>query len=116
MAIEDQATIAEWCDATFGPVGSNVRVASRANEEMAELVTALALDEHHAKAAEEIADIVIILYRLAHRLGADLHAEVDRKMAINRGRAWRLDGSGHGYHVEARPPSPIVNRAGGGSR
>lgn len=97
--METQAKISEWCEATFGPSSSNARVAARANEEMAELLRALTVDDKHPKAAEEIADVVIILSRLATRLGADLQAEVDRKMAVNRARVWKLDGSGHGYHV-----------------
>jgi hypothetical protein len=96
---ETQATVSEWCEGVFGPASSNARVAARANEEMAELLRALTADDRHPKAAEEMADVVIIFYRLASRLGADLMAEVDRKMAVNRGREWRLDGSGHGYHV-----------------
>lgn len=35
----------------------------------------------------------------AERLGVDLHAEIDRKMAVNRGRTWKRDSTGHGYHV-----------------
>jgi hypothetical protein len=96
---ETQQTISQWALDTFGPVGSNVRVAARANEEMSELLRALTVDESHPKAAEEIADIVIVLYRLATRLSVDLNAEVDRKMEINRKREWKLDNTGHGYHV-----------------
>lgn len=97
--IETQQSIAAWAAETFGEAGSNIRVATRANEEMAELLRALAVDDHHPKAAEEIADVVIILYRLAHRLGADLAGSIDVKMATNRTREWKKDGSGHGYHL-----------------
>jgi NTP pyrophosphatase (non-canonical NTP hydrolase) len=100
-ARESQQTIYQWVVETFGPGGSNLRCAARANEEMAELLACLSADEFHPKAAEECADIVIVLYRLAERLGVDLHAEVDRKMATNRARTWRLDGHGQGYHVPA---------------
>jgi NTP pyrophosphatase (non-canonical NTP hydrolase) len=96
---ETQKTISAWATETFGPVGTNVRVAIRANEEMAELLRALSVDDNSPKAAEEIADILIVLYRVAERLGCDLLAEVDRKMAVNRLRKWNRDGSGHGYHV-----------------
>ena len=97
--IETQKSMSDWAQDTFGPVGSNVRVAARANEEMAELLRALSSDDLHPKAAEEIADVVIILNRLATRLGVDLAAEIDRKMKINRARVWKKDNSGHGYHV-----------------
>ncbi len=99
MKIETQDSISQWADDTFGPAGSNARVAARANEEMAELLRALTVDDNHHKAAEELADIVIILNRLATRLGVDLNAEVNRKMAVNRKREWKLDNTGHGYHV-----------------
>jgi NTP pyrophosphatase (non-canonical NTP hydrolase) len=35
-------------------------------------------------------------------LGRDLLAEIDRKMAVNRTRAWKRDGTGHGYHVREK--------------
>lgn len=97
--LENQRTISNWANETFGPAGSNARVAARANEELAELLRALTADDDHPKAAEEVADTVIILYRLATRLGIDLHDEIDRKMAVNRAREWKLDNTGHGYHV-----------------
>lgn len=108
---ETQATISAWAEETFGPISSTMRVAVRANEEMAELLRALSSDDANPKAAEEIADVVIVLYRVAARLGVELPAEVDRKMAVNRAREWRLDGTGHGYHV--RPGSAAQARADG---
>lgn len=106
---ETQITISAWTEATFGAASSNARVAARANEEMAELLRALTVDDNHPKAIEEAADIVIILYRLAHRMGRDLHEEIDRKMAINRDRQWNVGADGHGYHV--RPGSAASERA-----
>lgn len=99
MALETQRTISDWADETFGPAGSNARVAARANEEMAELLRALTADDEHPKAAEEVADVVIILARLATRLGVDLQQEIERKMEVNRERVWTKDGTGHGYHT-----------------
>lgn len=99
---ENQISISEWANETFGPAGSNIRVAARANEEMAELLRALTVDDNNPKAAEEVADVFIVLYRVAWRLGVDIHHEIDKKMAINRKREWNLDGSGHGYHVRAK--------------
>lgn len=96
---ETQATVSEWAVQTFGGVGSNASCAARANQEMAELLTALVNDDAHPKAVEECADVVICLYRLVERLGGDLLAEIDRKMEINRARTWVLVGNGHGRHV-----------------
>lgn len=100
MSAETQKSISAWAEETFGPVSSNARIAARANEEMAELLRALTTDDGAAgSAADEAADVLIVLYRLADRMGFDLADEVDRKMAINRGRTWGRDGSGHGYHI-----------------
>lgn len=102
MAYETQQSISKWANETFGPASSNARVAARANEEMAELLRALTADDQDLKAVDEIADVLIILYRLADRFGIDLHEAVDLKMAINRNRVWNKDGSGHGYHVRQK--------------
>jgi NTP pyrophosphatase (non-canonical NTP hydrolase) len=103
---ETQSTVSDWADSEFGPAPSNMRIGTRANEEMAELLRKLAVDDSHPDAPEEIADVVIILYRLARNLGADLHTEIDRKMAINRQRVWESDGTGHGYHVRDKGAAP----------
>jgi NTP pyrophosphatase (non-canonical NTP hydrolase) len=99
---ETQATISAWRDTAFGLSTSNARMAARANEEMAELLRALTADDNHPKAAEEMADVLIVLYGLASRMDVDLHAEVDRKMATNRQRVWKQDGTGHGYHLREK--------------
>jgi NTP pyrophosphatase (non-canonical NTP hydrolase) len=100
--VETQRSISEWAESTFGPSGSNMRVAVRAQEELTELLRALSVDDQHPKAAEEIADVVIVLQRLATRLGVDLWREVEAKMVVNRARVWKHDGSGHGYHLRDR--------------
>ena len=101
--METQKTVSQWSEDTFGEVGSNIRVAARANEEMAELLRALSQNDNHPMAGEEVADVVIVLYRLATRMGIDLHAEIDRKMAVNRTRKWDAD-SGIGWkHTEKSP-------------
>lgn len=95
---ETAATISAWADATFGPVKSNVSIAVRSLKEVAELIAKLVADDTHPGAPEEVADVVIVLQRLMHRMGYDLATEVDRKMEINRAREWTLDGNGHGQH------------------
>jgi len=112
---ETQQTICAWTEATFGSASSNARVAARANEEMAELLRALTADDNHPKAVEEAADVVIILYRLADRMGIDLHAEIDRKMAINRKREWAVTADGHGYHVRNKSLAVASDHRGGGN-
>lgn len=106
MQMMDQEDIADWADETFGTASSNARVAARANEEMSELLRALTSDDQHPKAAEEVADIIIVLCRLAQRMGFDIEAEIDRKMEINRKRQWNVDKDGHGYHVRDKSAAP----------
>lgn len=103
--METQKTISAWSQATFGDAGSNAVVAARALEEMAELLRALTHDDNSQLAAAEIADTVIVLYRLADRMGFDLHDEIDRKMAINRARRWEVGSDGIGYHVRKKTAS-----------
>jgi NTP pyrophosphatase (non-canonical NTP hydrolase) len=92
---ETLESIATWCDETFGPA-QPMRMASRANEEMAELIdkATQATSMADEGVLEEAADVVICLARFP-----GLWAAVERKMAKNRGRTWRLTGEGTGYHV-----------------
>ena len=99
VAHETQESVSAWAVSTFGDAGTNVSCATRMNKEAAELLMCLANQDDDPKAGEECADVLICLYRVAERLGVDLHAEVDRKMAVNRKREWKLDGHGHGYHA-----------------
>jgi len=96
--MENQRTISEWAEQTFGSVGSNSSVAARVNKEMAELIMELAKDDDSPKMGEEIADVIICIMRLADRNGINMLEEVDKKMIINRAREWNLDGHGHGQH------------------
>lgn len=100
---ETQRSISRWAEKTFGSSGSNASVAARANKEMAELLRALTANDKSHDAASEIADVVIVLYRLATRLGVNVQKEIDRKMLTNRLRVWKRDGSGHGYHLRFKP-------------
>ena len=101
--IETQQTISAWADETFGEAGSNVRVAVRANEEMAELLRALTVDENHPKAMEEIADVYIVLCRVAARRrhpggsGPEDGGQSDPRVAEGRDRS-RLSRPQAGMH------------------
>lgn len=97
---ETQQSITEWANATFGEPIHNESIATRALDEMHELLDALYDDDKHPKAADEAADVLIVLMRLFDRLGTTWQAEVDRKMAINRARKWNLHGNGHGSHIK----------------
>jgi hypothetical protein len=121
---ETQESVAGWMDETFpGTDPDSPRKSIRALEEMVELCLASGAsfedirnavdrnrrghrgrDDHDrvpepAKIPAEAADVLIMLYGVAGMRGFDLHAEVDRKMAINRGRRWEARGDGTGYHI-----------------
>ena len=98
MSTETQASIVAWMLDTFGDTATNLRIAVRMNEEMSELMSKLAVNDNDRAAAEEMADIVITACRMMDRLGVDLSEEITRKMAINRKRTWKLDGTGCGQH------------------
>lgn len=96
---ETGGSIAKWADETFGTSVLDRNIFERADDEMAELYAKVTFSpEVPSGIAEECADVVIVLARLAHRCGFDIFEMVDRKMEINRGREWVLDGKGQGQH------------------
>ncbi len=66
---ETLASIADWANATFGPVRADLRVAARANQELAEMLRAVTAGVPAARIVEEGAGVLIVLARLAPRLG-----------------------------------------------
>ena len=106
MIRETTESIGFWANQAFGPAPDAARIAVRANEEMAELLRAVTTNQSDAVVIEECADIVIVLARLVHEKGGDLEQAVNDKMAINRARTWKLDGTGHGYHVRDKSAAP----------
>jgi hypothetical protein len=110
--VESQKSICDWGLETFGPITELRPCAERATDEMREFQLAIDQGCDPDALLAEAADIVITLYRLAGHLGRDLHAEIDRKMAINRARRWIPDGKGNGQHVRtANSPSAPRNSA-----
>jgi NTP pyrophosphatase (non-canonical NTP hydrolase) len=97
---ETTATITQWVNNAFGVTDNPFRRATRANEEMAELLTAIASGEEPEKIGEEAADVAILMHLICGRLGLDLTEQVTKKMAKNRARQWRVDATGCGYHVK----------------
>lgn len=116
---ETQETIEEWRKATFGSTSTTSRLAARANLEMAELIDALSVSDTNPHAAAECADVVIVLMGVATKLGVDLLAEVEKKMAINRARKWNIAGDGTGKHVAEPvtvPRNPFARKRRGKRR
>ena len=88
----------EWFDEQFKPCesyktfGVDVNVVSRRNcghrikEEGYELIDAAGCEEAFS---EELADVVIMCFSVAGKLGIDIDAAIRRKMEINKGRPWK---------------------------
>ena len=94
-----QERISRWTLETFGEPRSNLAIAVRANEEMAELLRALSLDDWSPYAREEVADVVITLCRLVTRLEGDMARDINEKMERNLLRRWSIDSNGLGDHI-----------------
>lgn len=74
--------------------------AASANVEMA-LAFEASVNGEHRSVVHYAARCCVILERLVRMYGGDPAAARDAKMAINRDRVWRQDGTGHGYHVRS---------------
>ncbi|MGX1197431.1 MazG-like family protein [Parvibaculum sp. MBR-TMA-1.3b-4.2] len=98
-ASETQQSICAWAEETFDPAKSAATLHARALPEMEELADALRTGDRQ-EVAHELADIVILLYRVAQESGVDLHTAIDEKMAINRARQWVPADDGTGQHVK----------------
>lgn len=98
--IETQQTLNDWADETFGKATDLHSTFYRMLDEWNELNDAIHNNKTSEEIAEELADILMMLYRMADVLNVDLHDIVDRKMIINRARKWKLDSHGHGQHIK----------------
>lgn len=78
--METQKSISDWANHTFGQPGSNLRVATRAGEEIFELFKEMCqASPDYAKLVEEAADVAIVLYRLCDRLGFLVDTSIIRR-------------------------------------
>lgn len=75
MRQENQASIVQWADETFGPATSVARVVVRAYEEFVELLRAHTSGKPLVDVCMEAADVTIVLFRAAEMRQADLLAE-----------------------------------------
>lgn len=95
---ENQRSMCDWAEQTFGPVSDPASLVDRALLEMQELGEAVQ-ERDVGEIGKEAADVLILLYRLADQFDLDLDQEVQAKMAINRARTWISKGDGTGSHV-----------------
>lgn len=93
---ETFASIIQWGDGAERLIApSYERIIDRAWEEWKEMI------KPGADVPVEAADVIIVLLRIP-----GIAEAIQRKMAINRAREWRLMGDGTGYHISAQAMSP----------
>jgi NTP pyrophosphatase (non-canonical NTP hydrolase) len=89
-----QQEIGSWARETF-PDQTDLRVVAHLNEEVQELLQAIASDDK-PQVCQEIADCLILLLCLADRQGVSAASWVEGKMNVNRQRRWTFDPA-YGY-------------------
>ena len=93
-----QDQIAEWSKATFGSEDIDATL-SHLDEEHDELYDAIK-HPRPGGVAEELADMAILLYKIAALMGVDLDVAVEDKHAINTNRKWGPIGpNGVRHHI-----------------
>lgn len=75
------------------------RLLASANTHLAYLYADAASRDDSRALVGGVVTVAVWTYRTALSLGIDLDKALDAKMVVNRGRQWKLDGSGCGYHV-----------------
>lgn len=92
---ETVESVAKWADETFGECTPK-KALIRAFDEIDELFEAHSQpDRTISSMVEEAADVCITLYRYIYLVDPDA---IEKKMAINRARKWKLDGKGTAQH------------------
>ena len=87
-------SVAKWADETFGPSTPQVAL-DRAFDEMSELDFQCGAEIEDQKLVEEAADVCITLYRYIYLVDKEA---INKKMAVNRKRKWKVTGDGVGQH------------------
>ncbi len=98
MQKETQKSIAQWAETTFGTASDHTSLIDRTLIEIEELRSAVKSGSK-TDTSNELADVLIILYRLAELNNIDLTHAINHKMAINRSRRWEQAGDGTGKHI-----------------
>lgn len=91
--------VTQWANSTFGTATWS-RQLLRAKEELEEVEQCLDYLDDFSKLAEEVADVIICLFRI---LGDTGHPDmIAKKMDINKARQWKVGPDGCAYHVKAQ--------------
>lgn len=97
---ETVESVTTWANETFGQATVYAQI-QRAKQELDELLELMVVEDGRTdngkKLAEEAADVCICLYRVIGTLDPEA---INKKMAINRARKWKVDGHGCAQHVK----------------
>ena len=85
----------QWAESVF-PDRTDASMFLKMYKEMGELAEAETREEQE----DEIADVLIMLLDFAKRKGVNPSLAVQRKLAINRTRQWRVTATGVMQHVK----------------
>ena len=98
-------SVSKWADETFGPStpGSSLRRAIVEIDELIEKYESVLYDPVGNVLVEEAADVCITLYRYIYLVDPEA---INKKMAINRKRKWKVTGEGVGQHYDERESNP----------
>lgn len=93
------ADIKEWADSVF-PGRTDASMFLKLYKEIGELIDATITGDNDAIAGE-CADLAILLLDFAKRKGINPSLAIQEKLAINRGREWRITPIGVMQHVKS---------------
>ena len=96
MAYETQNTIGNWLvEAINPPVEKQIIKLRQEVEEFAEAMES----GNSSHAAEELADVALVVFGIAFLMGFSILKAMNKKMVVNRLRSWKLV-NGVGQHVD----------------
>jgi len=104
--METVESVSKWAEETFGECTPEAAL-NRAMQEMEELYELV----NHGNpdlitqydVVKEAADVCITLYRYIYLVDPEA---IEKKMAVNRKRQWKLDGKGCAQHISAETTTP----------
>lgn len=115
MVWDTQAKVNKWQHETFGDHDKSPGpIVDKFEEEVNELVDAVMAGDLY-DIQTELADVVIILCRIADRYSIDIEKAVLIKLAINQKRIWKQDEGGtfsHIEHLQLVEPCPVCDGSG----
>lgn len=104
MLQDDEMLTREGSAWSSNQVPSNCHLfVARANSNLSSAIYCIANALPPSSAISELRATIKHLDTVCKSVGSSLNLAIDAKMETNRARAWKQDGTGHGYHIRERP-------------